>query len=150
MKRYLISTSEHRVRTHSMMNRSELHLLDLPDEILLIILKKLDNIDVLYSLFGINNYRLHHLVQEDTFTNTLNFVLTSTNQNCSVSHTILDRFFVNVLPKIHHHVKCLSFESSYIEHVLANDYPNLRQLKLVNFNKNIASKYFKGKYSCVQ
>ncbi|CAF1225673.1 unnamed protein product [Rotaria sordida] len=37
---------------------------------------KLDNIDVLYSLFGINNERLDILVQDDVFTNTLNLATT--------------------------------------------------------------------------
>ncbi len=49
------------------MNQSDIHFLDLSNEILLIILKKLDNIDVLYSLFGINNKRLDILAQDDVF-----------------------------------------------------------------------------------
>ncbi|CAF1202954.1 unnamed protein product [Rotaria sordida] len=40
------------------MNKSHVNLLDLPNELLFIILNKLDNIDVLYSLFSINNKRL--------------------------------------------------------------------------------------------
>jgi len=59
------------------MNQSDIHLLDLPDEILIIILKKLDNIDVLYSLFGVNNERLDRLVDDNVFTNILNFARTS-------------------------------------------------------------------------
>jgi hypothetical protein len=57
------------------MNRSNIHLLDLPDEILLIILKKLNNIDVLYSLLNIENNRLDILAQDKFFTKTLNLVL---------------------------------------------------------------------------
>jgi hypothetical protein len=56
------------------MNRSKVHLLDLPDEILLMILKKLNNVDVLYSLLDINNGRLNIVAQENTFTNILKFV----------------------------------------------------------------------------
>ncbi|CAF4055545.1 unnamed protein product, partial [Rotaria magnacalcarata] len=56
------------------MNQSNVHLLNLPNEILLIILKKLNSIDVLYSLLGINSDRLNILAQEKVFTNTLNFV----------------------------------------------------------------------------
>jgi hypothetical protein len=78
------------------MNQSEIHLLDLPNEILLIILKKLDNIDTLYSLFGINNERLDILLEDDVFTNTLNFVSTSS----TADHLILDRFCISILPRI--------------------------------------------------
>ncbi|CAF5058544.1 unnamed protein product, partial [Rotaria sp. Silwood1] len=57
------------------MNQYKINLLDLPNEILLIILKKLDNMDVLYSLFDLNNKRLDKIIEENTFTNNLNFVL---------------------------------------------------------------------------
>ncbi|CAF3025040.1 unnamed protein product [Rotaria sp. Silwood2] len=56
------------------MSRSIVHLLDLPNEVLLIILRQLNNIDVLYSLLDINNGRLDILAREKTFTNILNFV----------------------------------------------------------------------------
>jgi hypothetical protein len=52
------------------MSRSNVNLLDLPNEILLIILRKLSNVDVLYSLLDINYGRLDMLVQEKTFSNT--------------------------------------------------------------------------------
>ena len=40
------------------MTLDNVQLFDLPNEILFLILKKLDNTDVLYSLLGINNLRL--------------------------------------------------------------------------------------------
>jgi hypothetical protein len=49
------------------MHQSDIHLRDLPNEILIIILKKLDNIDVPYSLFGINNKRLDILIEDDVY-----------------------------------------------------------------------------------
>ncbi len=73
-------------------------LFDLPNEIWFLILKKLDNMDVLYSLLGINNPRLNDLVQDKAFTSILNFVsMSSTDDICS----ILDRFCLDILPKIH-------------------------------------------------
>ena len=41
------------------MNKHDVQLLDFPNEILFFILEKLGNIDVLYSLFGINNRQLN-------------------------------------------------------------------------------------------
>ncbi len=129
------------------MNQSNVGLLDLPNEILLTILKKLDNIDVLYSLLDVDNQRLDTIAQENIFTNTLNFVSTTfTNDISSISDTIVHRFCINILPKIHHNVKSLIVDSVSMERILlAADYPNLTELKLFSFNGNIASRYFTGK-----
>ena len=130
------------------MNQSNFHLLDLPNEILLIILKKLDNMDVLYSLLDVDNQRLDILAQENIFTNTLNFVSTTlTDDIFSLTDRIVDRFCINILPRIHHNVKSLTLNSISMEHILlAGDYPNLTQLKLFNFNGKIVSRYFTGEY----
>jgi len=107
------------------MHRSNVHLLDLPNEILLIIFKKLDNIDVLYSLSGINNERLDILAQEKIFTNILNFTSILSDDIFS----ILDRFCFNILPRVHHDVKYLILDSTYMERILlAADYPYLSEL----------------------
>ncbi|CAF5224643.1 unnamed protein product, partial [Rotaria magnacalcarata] len=93
------------------------HLLDLPIEILFLILKKLDNIDVLYSLFGINNQRLDIVAQQQIFSNILSFVAISqsTDDICSISDSILNRFRIDILPRIQQNVKSLSVESASIE-----------------------------------
>ncbi|CAF3049186.1 unnamed protein product [Rotaria sp. Silwood2] len=129
------------------MNQSNVGLLDLPNEILLIILKKLDNMDVLYSLLDVDNQQLDIIAQENIFSNTLNFVLTTfSNDISSISYTIVDRFCTNILPRIHHNVKSLILDSISIERILfVAEYPNLTELKLFNFNNKIASRYFTDK-----
>ncbi len=118
------------------MNRSGVHLLDLPNEILLIILKKLNNVDVLYSLWNINNQRLNILVQEKNFSDILNFV--SIDNICSV-----DRFRHDILPGIHNNVKYLILKPVLMKRILlATDYPNLTKLKILNFQQEIVSQYF--------
>ncbi|CAF1021375.1 unnamed protein product [Adineta steineri] len=118
------------------MNRSNIHLLDLPDEILLIILKKLNNMDVLYSLLDINNGRLNILAQANTFTNILKL------PNMFWDHSLSDRFYIDILPKIHHNVKCFIFDSDYMKRfLLATDYPNLTELKILHFNEQFALGY---------
>ncbi|CAF0940054.1 unnamed protein product [Rotaria sordida] len=126
------------------MNQCNINLLDLPTEILLTILKKLDNMDVLYSLFDVNNQRLDNIIQENTFTNTLNFVLTTlTDDFLSISDPILDRFCTNILPRIHYNVKSLTLNSLSMERILLlADYSNLCEIKIFNFNSKIASRYF--------
>ncbi|CAF2482662.1 unnamed protein product [Rotaria sp. Silwood2] len=124
------------------MNRSAVHLLDLPNEILFNSLKKLDNVDVLYSLFGINNDRLDSIAQEETFSTILNFV--SIVHNIIINDSILDRFCNNVLPQIYYNVKCLIVESASMERILlATHYPNWTQLKIFNFQRDSCSlRYF--------
>ena len=122
------------------MNRSNVHLLDLPNEVLIIIFRKLNNIDVLYSLLDINNGRLDILAQEKTFTNTLNFARIN-------NISLIGRFCIDISPRIHHNVKYFILESLFMERILrATIYPNLTDLKLVNFEQQIALEYFTGKY----
>jgi len=128
------------------MNQSKINLLNLPDEILFIILKKLNNMDVLYSLFDVDKQRLDILLQENIFTKTLNFVLiTLTDDILSLADPIIDRFCMNILPKIHYNVKSLTVDSIYMERILlTGDYSNLNELKLFNFNDKFVSRYFTG------
>ena len=119
------------------MNRSNVHLFDLPDEILLIIL---NNIDVLYSLLDINNGRLNFLAQENTFTNLLKFV--SIDDTC-----LINRFCIDILPRIHRNVKCFIFDPIFMERILlATDYPNLTKLEIHHFQQEIALNYFTSKH----
>jgi hypothetical protein len=120
---------------------------------LFLILKKLENIDVLYSLLGINNQRLDIIAQEQIFSNILNFVSMSqsTDEISSISDSILNQFCISILPRIHRNVKSLILESGSMECILgASHYPNLTELKLFNFNKAIVSRYFMGKiFMCI-
>ena len=119
------------------MNRSNVHLFDLPDEILLIIL---NNIDVFYSLLDINNGRLNFLAQENTFTNILKFV--------SIDDTsLINRFYIDILPRIHRNVICFIFDPIFMERILlTTDYPNLIELEIHNFHEEIALNYFTSEH----
>ncbi|CAF4891195.1 unnamed protein product [Rotaria sp. Silwood1] len=128
------------------MSRSNVNLLDLPDEILLIILKKLNNIDVLYSFIDINNEHLNSLAYEKIFSDTLNFV--SIDNGSAIDQEKLDRFCKDILPKIHENVKCFILEPISMDCILhAADYQNLTELKLFNFTKEVALNYFTNESS---
>jgi hypothetical protein len=119
-----------------MMNCADTCLLDLPNEILLKILKKLNNMDVLYSLIGIGVKRLDNLVQNEIFTNTLNFVSTDST---------FDRFCIDILPRIRYNVQYLVVEPVNMPRILfACDYPALTKFKIFNFTENIVSRYITG------
>lgn len=130
------------------MNSHQRHLLDLPNEILYLIFKKLNNIDVLYSLLDIDNQRLDILAQQQMFSTILNFVSPSeiNEQICSISDSMLNRFSVSILPRVHKNVKSLIVEPISMECILrAGAYPNLTELKVFNFNKEFVSRHFTSK-----
>lgn len=100
----------HRYDLPFKMNRSNVQLLDLPNEILYCILKKLRKIDVLYSLLNSGNRRLNRLAQDEQFSNTLELIF--------IDEFILSRFCNEILPQIHRNVKQLTVESSTLQRIL--------------------------------
>jgi hypothetical protein len=129
------------------MNKSNMNLVDLPYEILFLILKKLDNMNVLYSLLNLANQQLDKLEQDETFTKTLNFVMsTSTEDICPIDDLLFDRFCVDILPTIDYNVRSLVLEAGSMERILhAATFSNLTQLKVFNFNEKVLSHYFTGR-----
>ncbi|CAF1483655.1 unnamed protein product [Adineta steineri] len=106
------------------MNGKTVHLLDLPDEILLIILKKLGSVDVLYSLLNINK-RLDQMARSIDNTKFLNF---------SINNVQLNRFCCEILPQIYHNIVELILDIFSMERILlACEYPNLTIIVLTNF-----------------
>jgi hypothetical protein len=97
------------------MEYSCVQLNDLPDEILMIIFKKLANSEVLYSLLGVNK-RLNKIAHDSVFTNDLS-LLTFTWDGLvySLPDPILDRFCLHILPKIHQNIKWLHLDSQSME-----------------------------------
>ncbi|CAF3598969.1 unnamed protein product [Rotaria sordida] len=112
-----------------------LHILtelnDLPDEILMLILKKLFNTEVLYSLIDVNK-RLNTIVRDPIFTSHLTLMRRFLdNSNYPLPDLILDRFCSQILPSICHKIKWLNLESSSMKRILhATNYPNLYGLGL--------------------
>ena len=112
------------------MNYSRAHLMKLPDELLLIILKKLDNIDVLFSLMGLDT-RLDQIIRDPCFTAEIDLIQLNNNETCGQVDTYIDRFCLDILPEIHHHIKWLKVQSTSMERLLlAADYSNLSQLDI--------------------
>jgi hypothetical protein len=128
-----------------MNNSAAINILDLSDEILLTIFNKLKNVDVLYSLLGVNK-KLDKLIRDVVFTRSFDFVTTlSDEENDSRINSILDRFCINILPQIQHNIECLTLEPSLIERVLyIGHYPKLYKLTLVNLQLKIASSILTG------
>jgi hypothetical protein len=125
------------------MKYSCVELNDLPDEILLIILKELDNLEVLYSFQGVNE-RLNKIIHDRIFTSRLSFLKWSLNKFSS--DMILNRFCLQILLKIHTKIKWLDLESESMKNILhAADYPDLYTLGLYNIEEETAKCLFTGK-----
>jgi hypothetical protein len=129
------------------MSNSYIGLNHLPDEILIYIFQKLDNIEVLYSLQNVNK-RLNRIIHDSIFTSRLIFVQWLPHKYIDLfsSDLMLNRFCSQILPSIHQNIKCLDLESSSMKHVLcAADYPNLNSLGLYNINQESARSLLNGK-----
>ena len=127
------------------MNDSTVGILDLSDEILLTILKNLNNFDVLYSLVGVNK-KLDNVACDINFTRNVDLMILPSNRaNDCKTNVIFDRVFMHILPRIHEKVECLTIQGCFLQHVLlAGNYHNLRKLILINLEFKMASHVFNG------
>ncbi|CAF3339157.1 unnamed protein product [Rotaria sp. Silwood1] len=91
------------------------------------------NIDVLYSLFGINR-NLDRILYDSIFTRCLTLIRSSSNMHIySLTDEMLDRFCVAILSKIHHKIEELTVETLSMERVfLVDNYSDLHKLELVS------------------
>jgi hypothetical protein len=129
------------------MNRSCVQLPDLPDEILMFIFNKMNNVELLYSLFGINE-RLDSILQDPNSTNSLNFFKWSPRKfvNIFSPEILSDRFCLQILPLICEKIQCLGVESSSLkENLCAANYPNLNELALFNVEEETLKNLFNSK-----
>ncbi len=134
------------------MESSCVELNDLPDEILLMIFKKLNNLEVLYSIQGVND-RLNKILHDPIFTSRLNFVKCLSNEliNSFPPKIISGRFCLQILPEISMEIKWLDLESSCMKNILrAADYPNLYGLGLYNVRKRTIRRLVMGKIISIQ
>jgi hypothetical protein len=115
---------------------------DLPDEILLIIFKKLNNVELLYCLINVNK-RVQNIVHDSIFTSRLTLLRYFSKDYI---YPLLDRFCSDILPEINHKIKWLSLESLTMERILlSTNYPNLYGLGLYNLTLETSRDLFTGK-----
>jgi hypothetical protein len=125
------------------MNNMIINILDLPDEILLTIFKKLNNIDLLYSLVGVNQ-KLDKVVCDINFTQAVDLTTVLSNEaSDSRTNAIVDRFYTCILPRIHNNVESFTIQASFLQRILhTSNYPNLHKLTFVNLKLDMASQIF--------
>jgi hypothetical protein len=141
--------------TRVTMNNSPSHycrrlsLLDLPNEVLLIIIEYLPMIDAFYSLLNMTS-RLDQLVLNPIFTRTLNMTCMRLELLPQRIYSFDQRAFATlcrtVLPRIHHPIRQLIVDQFAIDDVFrARDYSELRSLSLVDIDESYALDLLQGK-----
>ncbi|CAF1568533.1 unnamed protein product [Rotaria magnacalcarata] len=123
-------------------NNNDINILDLPDEILLIILNKLDMVDVFYSLVNLNK-RFNQLILDPLYIDHLDLtVKTSLDHNSPVDNQVFNQIRTQVLPRIHYEVNKITIASPCMEFVFNTvDYPQLHSLSLVYFPQETLLQY---------
>ncbi|CAF4921626.1 unnamed protein product [Rotaria magnacalcarata] len=121
-------------------------LMNLPDEILLMIFKKADRVEILNSMVGINK-RIDQILCDPTITGRLTLMRSSASGHIHpLDNVILDRFCCQTLPQIHHHIQWLNLESLTMERILrAAEYPNLCGLGLHRIDYKAMRRLFDSK-----
>jgi hypothetical protein len=121
----------------------------MPNEILLMIFKKLNMVDVLYSLVGVTQ-RFDQLILNPFYIRNLD--MTSMTMKSfydriySIDDQVLSKICKNILPRIHHQVNELIVEQNSMKRVLHTiNYPQLYSLSLIDFKAEVLFKYLKGK-----
>ncbi|CAF4520178.1 unnamed protein product, partial [Rotaria sp. Silwood2] len=114
-----------------------------PDEILMIIFKKLDGVEILYSLLGVNK-QLNKIVHDRIFTRVLTLLKCYSDDRIdSVSYRMLNRFCSEILPQIHNKIQWLNLDISYMRCILRSTYyPNLIGLEetlILRYKNQISS-----------
>jgi hypothetical protein len=130
-------------------NNNHLNILDLPDEVLFIILNKLKMVDVFYSLVDINR-RFHRLVLDSLYIRHLDLstimnINSVYDQSSSINTRVLAKICEKVLTRIGHQVHKLTIEQESMKRILrAANYSQLYSLSLLNFEEEILSQYLTG------
>jgi hypothetical protein len=124
------------------LKHSSVELNHLPDKILIYILKKLSNVEVLYSLIDV-----HTIAHDRVFINYLKLMKCILDESIdSLPKSIVDRFCLQILPEIHHQIKWLDLEASSMKRILfATNYPHLYGLGLYDIAIETVLSLFNGK-----
>ena len=128
-------------------NNNHPNIFDLPNEILFMIINKLNIGDVFYSLVDVDE-RFFQLVLDPLYIEHVDITVRTMNsyynRTFSVHEQVLSRLCEDILPKIADQVKKLAIEQDSIERTLTVNYSQLYSLSLVNFKEEILFQYLTG------
>ncbi|CAF1478481.1 unnamed protein product [Adineta steineri] len=122
-----------------------MNLLDLPDEILLCILHKINVVDALYRQSGLH-HRLDQLLFDPIYVRELDFTIKSWDGSISpLNDLIIDKFCEKILSRINNKIIKLTIEPHAFERILNNiSYPKVSSLSLTNFSSKTLLQHLTG------
>ena len=128
---------------------NRVNLLDLPNEIFLILMKKLNMVDVLYSLVDVTD-RWNDLILNPLYVRLVDLTCVRVAPNddwiYSTDDHVIDRLCQDVLPRINDHVKELIVDQHSLGRVFhATSYPQLESLALIDIDDQFYFKFMEGK-----
>ena len=100
---------------------------------LIIILRKLDNVEVLDSLFEIHNYHFHDLIQSNFSTNTLDFSTKLSNLTQLLVDLCCFNDYLRLLDGRFEHLSILNVKIASINNFSSINYENSIKLKSFSF-----------------
>jgi hypothetical protein len=115
---------------------ASVELLDMPDEILLMIMRQVKPlVELLTSFIGVGNARLENLVLDRSRCSSIDITF---DFQCSPRKMIVDRFFSHVMPCIYNYIESLTLNFNHLPCVSViafstpeRHFPNLAQLKII-------------------
>ena len=133
------------------MNNNCSNILDLPNEILYLIINYLSVYDVVYSLIDIDE-RFVEMTVDPLYIPSVDITggrMKSSFDNCySMDEKVLSRICETILPRIHDRINKLSIAQHSMKRILFTfNYPQLFSLSLVNCQEETLLRYLKGKLS---
>ncbi|CAF1590981.1 unnamed protein product [Rotaria sordida] len=110
------------------MNPSFNELNNLPNEILVKMLKYLSHYDILYSFYDINE-RFNSIIKNYFLKNNLTLIINN-DSLISFDNKILESVY-EIIPMIENNIKCINIDSLIIENIIDRaNYPNLKQVTI--------------------
>lgn len=134
-----------------MSSQQQQQLLDLPDEILLMIFKELNMVDVFYFFANVNQ-RLNRIVHDSLYIRQLDVTHLLTlklryDQSFLSDDQLFSLICKKTLPRIHNHVCRIIAEPFLFKEILAAViYPQLYSLSLRNFQEEVLYRCLTGMF----
>lgn len=131
------------------MNNNCFNILDLPNELLFLIINNLNTNDVVYSLIDIDG-RFAQMIFDPLFVHNLDMTCVTMRSwfdySYSMDDKILSRICQTILPKIHDRVRKLAVEQHSLERIFTFNYPHLSTLSLINCQEEILLQHLTGRF----
>ena len=129
---------------------NRLNLVDLPNEIFLMVMKKLNMNDVLYSLVDVHE-RWNDLVLNPLYVRRVDLtcvkVTPSDDWIYSTDDHVVERICRDVFPRINDQVKELRVDQHALARVLhATSYPQLESLALIDIDDQVYLEFMRSKF----